>query len=155
MVHANFLHDPGREAFVAELVEQAHTALDSEIETMLRGTWREKLLGAYLAGLSRRTAFRDQIGTLLVESATYFAGQGYCFALAAFGGPDDAEWLATYLDRWLPEVTCEYDQPWAMGALLHIDPVRAETFVDAWLNWTNRLGGRTDERETIKTLCHL
>ncbi|GGU65178.1 DUF6000 family protein [Lentzea flava] len=160
LLHANFLNDPDRDTFVAGIVERAHTSTDDEIESLLRATWREKLIGAYLAGFARRKAFRDRIGVLLVDSATCYAGQGYCFALAAFGEPDDAEWLATYLDRWLPELDRQYDQPWAMGALLHIDPVRAATFTDAWTNWITNgchgIGyrGLTDERETIKRLCN-
>jgi hypothetical protein len=93
----------------------------------------------------------DRIGALLVESAT-------CFALAAFGDAEDAEWLARYLDRWLPEPNCQYDQPWAMGALPHVDPQRATTFIDAWLNWINNgcYGrGLTGQRETIKRLVAL
>lgn len=161
LVHANFLNRPDRAEFAAGAKEAAHTATDAEIESLLRSTWREKLTGAYLAGFARRTAFRDRIGALLVESQTCYAGQGYCFALAAFGEPDDAEWLAMYLDRWLPELNCQYDQPWAMGALLHIDPQRATTFIDAWLNWINNgcygrgYSGLTDERERIKALIAL
>lgn len=161
LIGANFLDDPDREEFAAELSERALAATDEEIETLLRSPWREKLTGAYLAGFARRTAFRDRIGVLLVESSTCYAGQGYCFALAAFGGPDDAEWLATYLDRWLPELNCQYDQPWAMGALVTIDPARAATFAGAWQHWIDRgcwgrgYRGLTDARERIRALLTL
>ncbi|MFS8096500.1 DUF6000 family protein [Lentzea alba] len=164
LLHANLLYrmpEPERRKFVAEVMDTAGASTDGEIETLLRSGWREKIVGAYLAGFSHRTQFRDRIGELLVESATCFAGQGYCFALAAFGEADDAEWLATYLDRWLPELNCQYDQPWAMGALLHIDAQRATTYTDAWLNWINNGCWGTGypnlnaEHETIKRLLAL
>ncbi|GHH58958.1 hypothetical protein GCM10017774_81170 [Lentzea cavernae] len=161
LLHANFLREPCLDEFVAELSEKALTSTDAEIDALLSGGWREKLVGSYLAGFARRTAFRDRIGALLVESRTAYAGQGYCFALAAFGGTDDAEWLATHLDRWLPELNRQYDQPWAMGALLHTDPLRAQSFTDAWNTWLTKgchghgYPGLTDERETIARLCSL
>jgi hypothetical protein len=161
LLHANFLRESGCDEFAAGLAEQARAATDGEIETLLSGGWREKLVGAYLAGFDRRTALRDRIGGLLVDSATCYAGQGYCFALAAFGEAADAEWLAGYLDRWLPELNRQYDQPWAMGALLHVDSTRAAIFTDAWNNWINNgchghgYRGLTDEHDTIKALCSL
>src|SRR6266508_4324505 len=41
--------------------------------------------------------------------------------LASFGTPQDAAVLTQYLDHYLPQAQLRYDQPWALGALLHID----------------------------------
>lgn len=58
---------------------------------------------------------------MLLDSELVYAGQGYCFALARFGEPEDAEILAAYLDRYLPRKDCVYNQDRAIGALLHLD----------------------------------
>ncbi len=50
-----------------------------------------------------------------------YAGGGYCFALARFGDHQGAEILTAYLNRYLPRTDLHYDQPVALGALLHID----------------------------------
>lgn len=60
--------------------------------------------------MDRRTQSREQLGELLVHSELVYAGQGYCFALARFGEERDAEILTAYLDRWLRETSCRYNQ---------------------------------------------
>ncbi|GIH91164.1 hypothetical protein Psi01_17940 [Planobispora siamensis] len=56
-----------------------------------------------------------------MESGGPYAGKGYCFAFARFGGAEDTEPLIDYLDRYLPHPEYRYDQSWVMGALLHLD----------------------------------
>ncbi|MGH3393005.1 MAG: DUF6000 family protein [Actinomadura sp.] len=82
---------------------------------------RSRLTAAWLIGVDRRTKFRQALADLLLESALVYAGEGYCFALARFGQPEDADILAAYLDRFLPRKDCHYNQDWAIGALLHLD----------------------------------
>ncbi|MFD1939613.1 DUF6000 family protein, partial [Nonomuraea mangrovi] len=74
-----------------------------------------------MIGLDRRTRFRERLGTLLLESEMVYAGGAYCFALARFAEEQDAALLTAYLDRYLPQLDCRYDQNDAMGALLHLD----------------------------------
>ena len=144
LLHANFLYDVDLDGFVARINERAAATTDSEIESLLTDdNWRDRIVGAHLAGFGRRTALRDLIGSLLLASERVHAGQGYCFALAAFGEEADAEWLAAYLDRWL-RTEHRYDQPWALGALMFVDPVRGVG-----------CGPADSEHETIRRLVSL
>lgn len=144
VLHANFLYDADLDGFVARITEQAADMTDAEIESLLTySNWRDRIVGAYLAGFGRRTALRDTIGALLLASDHIYAGQGYCFALAAFGEEADADWLAAFLDRWL-RTSERYEQPWALGALMFIDPVRGVAY-----------GPADSEHETICRLVSL
>src|SRR4051794_25268551 len=88
---------------------------------MLEGGWRERRTSAWFISVAGRTEFRNRIAALLLESEVCCAGQAYCLALAGFGTTADADHLAAYLERYLPRSDLDYDQSWAMGALLHID----------------------------------
>ncbi|WP_329925572.1 DUF6000 family protein [Streptomyces sp. SP17BM10] len=74
------------------------------------------------------------------------AGQGYCFALARFGTQDDADILVSYLNRYLPQLECRYDQGPALGALMRLDSQlgtrHAEQFISPdgpWERWVDAL----------------
>jgi hypothetical protein len=123
LLHGNFLRltDNERTAFVQSLTAAARQATTQELTLLLEGEWRARLTAAVLAGLTRRTALRNRIGTLLLASELVYAGQGYCFALASFGTQQDAALLTEYLDRYLPQTQLRFDQPWALAALLHLD----------------------------------
>jgi len=124
LLHGNFLRhltERERDAFVASLIADARQATVPELTVLLEGEWRARLTGAVLAGIARRTSLRKRIVALLLASELVYAGQGYCYALASFGTPEDADLLTQYLDRYLPQPQLRYDQPWALGALLHID----------------------------------
>lgn len=130
---------------------------------LLEGDWRARLTAAVLAGLTRRTALRDRIGTLLLASELVYAGQGYCFALASFGTPRDAAVLTEYLDRYLPRTPLRYDQPWALAALLHIDRTldthHAARFMTAdglWRRWAEVTAGPPmDPRDYQHRIDHM
>lgn len=111
--------------FGRALARDARWIADSDLEMLLDLEWRCRLAAAWLIGLDRRTQFRERLGALLLESEYPYAGQGYCFALARFGEKRDAEILTAYLDRWLPEESCDYDQDDAMGVLLYLDELHA------------------------------
>jgi hypothetical protein len=127
--------------FGRSLARDARRIADSDLEMLLESEWRCRLTAAWLIGLDRRTRFRERLGALLLESEYPYAGEGYCFALARFGEERDAEILTAYLDRWLPEDTCDYNQGDAMGALLHLDELhsadRATRFLAAGGLWEN------------------
>ncbi|MFG1945769.1 DUF6000 family protein [Nonomuraea sp. NPDC048826] len=107
--------------FGKALARDARRISDDDLRLMLDGEWRSRLTAAWLIGLDRRTRFREQLGTRLLDSEFVYAGAGYCFALARFGEAEDAAILAGYLDRYLPQVDCDYDQTSAIGALLYLD----------------------------------
>lgn len=65
--------------------------------------------------------FQSRLGAMLSDSELVYAGQGYCFAFARFADESAVGSLVAYLDRYLPDLACHYDQAWAMGALLHLD----------------------------------
>jgi hypothetical protein len=90
------------------------------------GSWRERLVGAWLAGLRDWQRFTDEIGGLLLASEYVYAGSGYCFALARFSSDDAATHLERYLDRYLERPDLWYDQNSAMAALRYLDDVRGE-----------------------------
>ncbi|MBE1492741.1 DUF6000 family protein [Plantactinospora soyae] len=127
LLHGNFtaLPDERRGPFLRSMRDDARQVSDAELEFMLQPgrmvDWRTRLTAAWLIGFDRRTRFRAMLGGLLLASELVYAGQGYCFALSRFGQPEDATILAAYLDRYLPQTDRHYNQPDAMGGLLHLD----------------------------------
>ncbi|MED7926249.1 DUF6000 family protein [Nonomuraea sp. LP-02] len=111
--------------FGRALARDARRVADDDLETLLGMDWRCRLVAAWMIGLDRRTRFRERLSGLLLESECPYAGQGYCLALACFGEERDAEIITAYLDRWLPEESCDYDQDDAMGVLLYLDESHA------------------------------
>jgi hypothetical protein len=168
LLHGNFLRlaEPERTHFVQALTSAARQATTRELTVLLEGEWRARLTGSVLAGLTRRWALRDRIGSLLLASELVYAGQGYCYALASFGGPEDAALLTSYLDRYLPQTQLRYDQPWALGALLHVDnklgtrhAVRFLAADGPWQQWAEVGHGATADpleyRGLIDGMCAL
>ncbi|WP_067185565.1 DUF6000 family protein [Microtetraspora niveoalba] len=123
LLHGNFLAMPERKRsrFGRELSASAHQISDQELSLLLDGEWRSRLTAAWLIGIDRRTQFRSRLHGMLLDSELVYSGQGYCFAFARFADEPAAASLVAYLDRYLPDPTCHYNQDWAMGALLHLD----------------------------------
>ncbi len=86
--------------------------------------WKEKITGSWFCGLKGWQEFETIIGELLLSSKTWYAGQGYCFALACFATDESAAYLINYLEVYLPQTSLEYDQKWAMPALMWVDEQR-------------------------------
>ncbi|GAA0965395.1 DUF6000 family protein [Actinocorallia libanotica] len=148
-----------KDRFTAALIRDARKISDAELDRLLSCGWRPCLTAAWLIGIDRRQHYRERLGELLLESAGPYAGQGYCFALARFGRPEDAEILTAYLDRYLPRADCYYDQAWAMGALLYLDErlgtCYAERFLETGL-WQSSAFSETepaDYHEMIASFC--
>ncbi|MFH8569302.1 DUF6000 family protein [Streptomyces sp. NPDC017993] len=114
-----------RTRFAQELAEAAEEITPRELGILLDGGWRERKVAAWLIAVAGRTTFRDRLGQLLLASEVCYAGEAYCIALAAFGTAEDAVPLIDYLDRYLARPYLHYDQPFAIGALLHLDATRA------------------------------
>ncbi|GAA4502866.1 hypothetical protein GCM10023191_055010 [Actinoallomurus oryzae] len=149
-------------AFLRALAEDARRITDEELGRLLTVEWRSRLTAAWLIGLDRRTVFRRLLGELLLESELMYSGQAYCFALARFGGHEDADLLAAYLDRYLPRRDCYYDQHWAIGALLYLDDRlgghRAARFLGAdglWARSATRDLDPAEYRRVTGRLCAL
>ncbi|MFJ9690541.1 DUF6000 family protein [Kitasatospora sp. NPDC101183] len=135
-----------RAAFVDSLQADSLQASDQEIRALLGYEWRSRLTAARLVGVARRVEWRERIGDLLLASELTYAGQGYCFALARFGGQDDADILVSYLNRYLPQLECRYGQEPALGALMRMDSQlgtrHAERFASPdglWERWVDAL----------------
>lgn len=99
-----------------------------------------------MIGVDRRERFRARIGDLLLASEVCYSGGAYCFALARFGTPADAEILTSYLDHYLPRTDLHYDQAAALGALLRLDARlgthQADRFTEPeglWDQWVHAL----------------
>ena len=125
LLNGNFVTFKDRD--LSEFVNSVRKALDeiepNQVERLLRIAWREQLTAAWFAGLKNWPQFTNRIGDLLIQSLTCYAGQGYCFALACFANADSINYLTRYLDEYLPQPDKDYDQPWAMAALIWIDIV--------------------------------
>ncbi|MEV0537553.1 DUF6000 family protein [Kitasatospora sp. NPDC050463] len=158
------LSGPERAVFALELVKAAAEVTPAELQVLLEGGWRERKTASWLIVVAGRTEFRSRIGELLLASEGPYAGAAYCVALATFGDRPDADLLCQYLDRYLPRPDLDYDQAFALGALLHLDAAvgseRASRFLDAgglWQQWTD-VSPRRDRdpqryRAVVDELC--
>ncbi|WP_228644529.1 DUF6000 family protein [Microtetraspora sp. AC03309] len=107
---------------VTERLAEIHSRYDPEhLASRSIIEWRSRLTAAWLIGIDRRTRFRSRLHAMLLDSELVYSGQGYCFAFARLADEPAAASLVAYLDRYLPDPTCYYNQDWAMGALLHLD----------------------------------
>ncbi|MFD0431879.1 DUF6000 family protein [Streptomyces zhihengii] len=115
-------HDRARTGHVRqELGEDAAAITPRELTLLLEGGWRERKTAAWFIAVARRTEFRGLLGEMLLASEVGHAGTAYCVTLATFATTADADLLAAYLDHYLRRPDLYYDQPAALGALLHID----------------------------------
>jgi uncharacterized protein DUF6000 len=149
LLHGNFLtlNLAERTLFLQQLACSAREVSDHELATLLDSEWRSRLTASWLIGLGQREQFRDRIGELLLASELPYAGQGYCLALARFATAADAELLAAYIDAYLPQVDKRFDQPWALGALLHLDGQLSSDLAAAfWPRAGPGSGGRRQRR---------
>lgn len=123
LLHGNVLGMPQREQgrFLRRLLRAAGRITDVELEILLTSEWRARLTASWLIAASRRGGYVDRLGQLLLTSELTFAGQGYCVALARIGTEPARDHLVRYLDHWLPQTECRYDQAWAMPALVIVD----------------------------------
>ena len=162
LLHGNFMRmdKAARTTFLRQLARSARQASDHELATLLDSEWRSRLTASWLIGFGCREQFRGRIGELLLASELTYAGQGYCLALARFAATADAELLAAYLDTYLPQSGKRYDQPWALGALLHLDQQlstdHAARFLAVgglWQRWNRTQQTPAQLREWIDRLC--
>jgi hypothetical protein len=129
-----------------DLIAAAGSITEVEIELLLDYEWRARLTASVLAGLGRRSEFRDRIGELLLASQL------------VFGTAADAVLLCAYLDRYLVRPDLRYDQEWAMAALRLVDARAAERFLGPGGLWERWAGGQprldhADER--LRRMCAL
>ncbi|MFD7733045.1 DUF6000 family protein [Kitasatospora phosalacinea] len=134
-----------RGAFLRELGRDAAVITPDELTVLLEGGWRERRTAAWLIAVAGRAGFRERIGELLLASEVCCAGSAYALALAVLGTPADADLLVGYLDRYLRRPDLHYDQPAALGALLHLDAGlgtdRAARFLVPGGLWQQWIGG--------------
>ena len=148
-----------RAEFELALGRDARQVTDRDLSTLLDSEWRSRLTAAWLIGLDRRTQFRDRLGKMLLDSEVVYSGQGYCLALARFETSADSDILCTYLDKYLPQLDCYYDQHWAIGALLHLDEHLGSKHADRFLApgglWDKSAMSRNDPAEQRRRLARL
>ena len=147
MLHGNILRRPVAEQ--SDFVREVHAAaevLDEEAAALLLDApeWRGRLAVSWLIGLRGWQAFAPQMGDLLLRSELVYAGQGFAVGLALMDSDESANQLHRYLDRWLPEGNCFYDQHWVMAALLEVDRRQggshAERHLEQWVIWASHDG---------------
>ncbi|MGW5846549.1 DUF6000 family protein [Streptomyces sp. NPDC055254] len=123
LLSASFMR-AGREQalkFGAAMRDDGRQASVSELEQLLGGDWREALTACWLIGFAQKSEFRDELHRLITEGDARRTGKGVAFALARFCQPSDAYALKQYLERSLSEPQNRGNQPWCLGALLHIE----------------------------------
>ncbi|WP_285735531.1 DUF6000 family protein [Kitasatospora phosalacinea] len=134
-----------RAAFLRELGRDAAAITPPELTVLLEGGWRERRTAAWLIAVAGRDGFRERLGELLLASEACYAGTAYALALAVLGTPADADLLVAYLERYLRRPDLFYDQPAAIGALLHLDAGlgadRAARFLAPGGLWEQWIGG--------------
>ncbi|MFJ1936560.1 DUF6000 family protein [Kitasatospora sp. NPDC088160] len=164
LLHGNFARDDESERtpFLQSLSAAAREITDEELGILLESEWRSRLTAAWLIGFDRREHFRGVLGDLLLASQLCFAGQGYCIALARFGADEDAQHLTAYLDRYLRRPDCQYDQHWAISALLHIDSRTGSEYAarflapgGLWHQWNEAQYKPSPPSRFIDELCAL
>ncbi len=132
LLHANFIRGnmDRSEAIRTQLAETATSISDEQIRKLLQmPEWRGRLVAGWCIGLTRRTAFVDEVAELLIASRQTYAGQGYCVALGLIGDEQCSVHLQSYLREYLPPRGRIYDQLWAIGALAHINGKASEQFL--------------------------
>ncbi|MGW8671385.1 DUF6000 family protein [Streptomyces niveus] len=107
--------------FATAIMGDSRQASTSDLEQLLGGDWREVLTACWLIGFAQRYEFRDELHRLIGEGDARRTGKGIAFALARFCQPSDAYALKQYLERSLGELQNRGNQPWCLGALLHIE----------------------------------
>ncbi|MFF4652564.1 DUF6000 family protein [Streptomyces sp. NPDC001380] len=145
------LGGPERAVFAREMGCAAAEITPREVEILLDAGWRERKVAAWLIAVTRRAAFRERLGALLLASEAPYAGAGYCVALARLGTAADAGLLTAYLERYLPRTDLPYDQGLVLGTLLHLDTEQGTAWAarflapgGPWQRWqAAALPGRT------------
>lgn len=147
LLHGNFLHSGEAETTVfIETLSEATEAIPNEVlrAWLNGGAWRTILVAAWVIGTARKQQFEEQIARMALAK-TCFAGQGLCFALAAFGSDSGVASLEQYLDKFLPAGERQYDQEWAIGALAWTDvqhkTTRASRFLQDITLWQLSFNG--------------
>jgi hypothetical protein len=135
-----------RQSFIRK-VNTVLKIVDTEIVDRLfeEKNWRVRLVAAWLCGIKGWHQYANLIGSRLVPSEQCYAGQAYCFALARFADEASARHLCRYLDEYLPQPDKQYDQYWAMPALIWIDKIRGTAYSKPYIQpdglWDEFLAG--------------
>lgn len=103
------------------------------VQTLLGDfNWRMRIVGAYFAAINNYDEVLEIIGKHLLKSEVCYAGKGYCYALAAFGGDRAKYYLTTYLDYYLGRTDLWFDQADAFCALHYLDKALADRRLPIW-----------------------
>lgn len=137
ILHGNYSSDGfvrERDEFVREAKDARKFINEAVIDWLLEAQdWRPRISGAWFCGVMKWRKYIAEIGKLLIASRYGFAGQAYCFAMACFADEASAAYLCKYLDTYLVQPEKEYDQAWAMPALMWIDRVTGTSHAEAYL----------------------
>ena len=115
-------------------VKDALASITPDIASeLIRGYWREAITGSWFAGLKTFDVCHDQIGDLLLQSKSCYAGQSHAFAMACYADDASVDYLKRYLNTYLRRLDCYYDQNWAMPALMWIDHLQSSNHADDFL----------------------
>lgn len=164
ILHGNYVgellvpENPKRAAFIRKAKEALAVITTGEAEQLFQDrNWRCRIVAAWFCGLKHWRHFSDTIGSLLIPSRQCYAGQGYCFALASFADSQSASHLCRYLDEYLTQPDKQYDQHWAMPALIWIDKHTGTTHSDRFLQpnglWERMCRARESEPHALQQFC--
>lgn len=136
ILHGNYVgarDEAERERFSAQVREALDEITPGIASRLIADSWRSSITGSWFAGLGSFVECREQIGARLLASQTCFAGQAHAFAMACFADDASAEFLVEYLNIYLRRPECEYDQRWAMPALMWVDEAQGSERAQAFL----------------------
>ena len=149
MLHGNVLRREvsARSDFVREF-HLAASQLDEETAARFLDfpEWRGRMAVSWMVGVRGWESLVPKMGDHMIQSELVYAGQGFAVGLALLGSDGAVHQLQKYLDHWLPEVDCFYDQHWAMAAVSSIDERKGTFSADRqnenWRTWASH-GGRS------------
>ncbi|MFJ5096317.1 DUF6000 family protein [Streptomyces sp. NPDC088557] len=123
LLSASFMRTSREQVLVfgRAMAADSRNASTGELRQLLGGDWREALTACWLIGFSRRREFQDDLHRIVSDENIRRTGKGIAFALARFCEPSDASVLRCYLECSLGDPLDRGNQPWFLGALLHVE----------------------------------
>ncbi|WP_417387309.1 DUF6000 family protein [Gimesia sp.] len=159
ILHGNYVSDiltvDERNQFNQRVSEVLPEMTPQIASSLISGHWREAITGSWFAGVKKYTECQSQITKRLLASETCYAGQSHVFALACFANDASVSALKQYLDRYLRQLDCYYDQNWAMPALMWIDEMNGTDHASEYLKanglWERFIKEKNSEAWCIQT----
>jgi hypothetical protein len=98
--------------------------------------YRARFVGGSFVGLLRMEPLEEEVGKLLLRSDGPYSGFAFVVALARLNTRSSRQFLCDYLDYYLTRRDLDFEQPFVLAALEHLDGKNGtrlhESFLDRW-----------------------